>query len=109
MHKEVRVSLFNVMVLMYNLYLGLAEEEVGYEDAEQPLRDLEKSLDNFVYISLENLESLLWSSNLLDEIDKFNHPKGLTFRQFVRQLAPKNTRFDYTYNLFREIKSGNDK
>ena len=109
MDKKIRVSLFNIMILMYHLYSGLSEEEVGYEDADQPLRDLEKSLNNFVYISIENLQALLWSSNLLNEIDKFSHPKGLSFRQFVKELTPKDSRFDYKYNIFKEVSNGINK
>jgi hypothetical protein len=91
------LRVMDVAVLLYHVWRGAQEPEVGFEDAGNTLDGLTKSLNKKVFVPPGLLESCLWSCNLLDERGQFWHPRGLTFEQFASSVLGRD-RFNRTYN-----------
>lgn len=85
------------MVLLYNVHRGATINKVGFEDANNTLTSITKSMNAELTVSIADLESALWSCNLMNEQEEFWHPKEETFDQFVRSLL-KGRKFDKKYN-----------
>lgn len=100
------LSVMDLTVLLYHIYRGAQHSEVGFEDADKTLVQLSNALQvRRAAIPREVLESALWSCNLLNEVDEFWHPKGLSFRDWVKHmLAPYNSEFDEFYNWITDGK-----
>lgn len=104
------VSNLEAAVLLLHLHAAAhLPDEVGFEDANHSIAKLTRQLClHHTYIDRRFLESVLWSSNLMDEIGLFWHPNGDTFEEFLDRLVNKNKNryerniyFDRFYNLFR--------
>lgn len=76
-------------------------DEVGFEDANQTIEALCAKLNMKVTVRESDVESALWSCNLLSEKRRFWHPKGLTFDEFLSKLLP-GASFDKMYNVIKE-------
>ena len=101
-HKPTRsLRTIDLAILIYNVYKGAANKNVGFEDANETLDSLCNHLNKEFPIDVSLLESALWSCNLLDEEKQFWHPKELTFQQFVTKLFPKDS-FNRIYNMLEE-------
>ncbi len=96
--KIINLSESNVTVLLDHVSRGAAHPSVGFEDAARTRAQLYKALAGRA-VELEVLESALWSCNLLDEVGSFSHPDGLTFDQFVVDVAPKDMLFHKFFNV----------
>lgn len=98
-----KLSLLDVVVLLYHVYRGSQVEEVGFEDCERTMEEIVKQLNRkTVYINKEVVESALWSTNLMNEIGKFWEPTDLEFNDFVERLVSLESapiRFDDFFNL----------
>ena len=82
---------------------GAASPLVGFEDVARDKAALLRALSSKV-VTQDELESALWSSNLLDELGYFNHPDDISFDQFVTQFVSTGYKFDKFFNLITEIK-----
>lgn len=80
---------------------GAAHPNVGFEDAERTRGQLYRALAGRA-VEIEVLESALWSCNLLDEVGAFSHPAGLTFDEFVKEVAPAGRLFNKFFNVLLE-------
>lgn len=87
------VKALDLAILLYHVHRGAQHNEVGFEDAQESLESLTKALNKEISIPLQNLESALWSANLLDENNEFWHPEGLTFDEWVKKAFGKYDRF----------------
>jgi hypothetical protein len=90
----------SLVTLVDNVYRGAEHPDVGYEDAHIPFNKYLETLKSMHAITVDRLESGLWSCNLLNEEGKFWHPRGLTFDQFLGSLKTGDFVFNKTYNVF---------
>lgn len=95
---RIKVSILNLAVLLYNIHKGAAHDKVGFVDADNTLNSLTRSLEGQISVPTTDLESALWSCNLMCENEEFWHPRDETFNQFVKSVL-KGLRFDKKYNI----------
>lgn len=101
-NKTLKVNLYNLSILLYNLHKGNLDPDVGFEDADRTLKQLALALNKYVNIKIPLIESSLWSSNLLSEKGAFCHPEGKCFDDFVKEVVGRDYTFDKDYNFLRE-------
>jgi len=97
---EDRILLLNGMdcvVMIHHLYRY--DEEHGHADADRTLNQMKRLLDFKVRVPVSAVESGLYCCNLLGEEQKYWHPEGLTFDEFVKKIAP-GKKFNKRYNWF---------
>jgi hypothetical protein len=95
------IRAMDLAVLLYHVYMASKDPEIGFEGVDETLDTLTGKLNQEFQVDLPLLESALWSCNLLNEKEKFWHPRGLTFKQFVKDLFP-GERFNLIYNVIEE-------
>lgn len=95
------VRLLDIAVLLYAVYQGAADEDVGFEDAQETLDTLTRKLNKKIFMEPAVLESALWSCNLLNEKGKFIHPRGLSFEQFLKDVLGRD-KFNRVYNVIEK-------
>lgn len=95
------VSLMDLVILLGNVYRGLVEPLVGFEDADRTVAELTLELNRKTQVGRTALESALWSCNLLNEQGKFWHPKGVDFETFLKKIC-QGEGFNKSYNYFSE-------
>lgn len=91
------LSLYNLMILLYHVHKGAKTKDVGFEDANHSIRSLTKVLNHEVVVKKSEVESALWSCNLMAEQDLFWHPMGYDFDYFAK-VALKGKEFNKKYN-----------
>ena len=96
--RGVKVSLLDIMILLHNICAAADRKDIGFEDANHTLNTLTLSLGAKMMVELADVESALWSCNLLAEKKHFWHPSGLDFKIFVQQLLGPNHKFNTKYN-----------
>lgn len=99
---KIELSLFDILVLLDNIYLGAKDKYIGFEDADRTMDELIRELNKRIAIPQPLVESALWSCNLLDEKGKFSHKKGLTFNQFLSRIIKKGKKFNKDYNVIED-------
>lgn len=92
------VKMLHLTALLYNIYQGALDGEVGFEDAHRTLEGLTAPLNKSTQVLTSVLESALWSCNLMNEQGKWWHPTGITFDEFLKEVLEKDS-FDKMYNL----------
>ena len=97
-HNTRKISLHDALVLIYHIHQGADDTGIGFVDADNTRTSLTTALDRASWVALSDLESALWSCNLMNEKGKFWHPKGYTFDQFSRQVLKGRERFNKKYN-----------
>lgn len=103
--KFIGIKVIDIMVLLDHVRLGASMPDVGFEDANQTYDSMLRKLNKVIALPVSDVESALWSANLLDERGKFSHPEGLTFDEFVSKLKKDTETFNKNYN-FWESKDG---
>lgn len=98
--KTLKISNLDLTTLLYNIQQGSQEKDIGWEDASLSLNSIMRFLKGNSYITLDHVESALWSCNLRDEKGRFWDIKGRDFDQFVRSLLPQE-KFNRQYNFFQ--------
>jgi hypothetical protein len=77
----------------------------GNSDAVHSGAQIMRKGDKFnMWVYQPTVESLLYCCNLMNEGDKFHHPDGLTFDQFLRKLELRGWKFNKTYNYLEQKK-----
>lgn len=99
--KQRPLRTLDLAILLNNVFMAASDPEIGFEDANETLDSLVRKMNHEIQMDLSLLEAALWSCNMLKEKDKFWHPRGLTFRQFVKELFP-NERFSEIYHMLEE-------
>lgn len=93
-----KARLFDLMVLIANVWMANEDQNIGFEDADQTINELTQKMNYEVWTKMEDIESALWACNLLDEKGKFWHPRKYGFEEFVKVLLGHRT-FNRVYNL----------
>ena len=93
------VRLLELAVLLYHAHIASQDTDVGFEDANESLDNISRRLNKWIYMDPAIIESALWACNLLNEKNKFSHPRGLTFDQFVDKILKGRGKYDTFYNL----------
>ncbi len=96
------VRLLDLAVLLLHVHMGAKEEQVGFEDAQESIDTLTRKLNKKVFIDPALLESCLWSCNLMDEANKWWHPRDRTFDEFVRDVLGSSGEFNKIYNIIEK-------
>lgn len=91
------VRTFDFLVIVNNVLEGMKDKEIGCENPDEMPDRFLKRLNKFLRIYTDDLESALWSCNLLDEKGKFKHPDGVKFEPFI-ESALLGDRFNRAYN-----------
>lgn len=105
-----RLSLLDIVTLLYNVYRGAQTPDVGYEDCDRTLKEMIRDFGGRTtraQIPRETLESAMWSCNQMDVIGKFWSPTNEKFSDLVRRIEQSAVdgaaiKFDHRYNLLRE-------
>jgi len=101
--KRLGISTLDLVVLLANVLM--VDKAVGFEDAERTLEEYVKDAEFKVFIRKEMVESGLWACNTMDELNKFWHPRRLTFDQFVSKMLDRESyKFNKDYNWIEEKK-----
>jgi hypothetical protein len=100
-HESCWISINDLIVLVHNVVTAEQNKHVGFEHHGRTLKDMLKVLNRRARIRVSDLESALWSANLLDEQGKFWHMYGKTFEEWVKELNKEGV-FEREYNWFKE-------
>jgi hypothetical protein len=84
---------------MNNVWLASRNPRIGIVDANRTLEGLIKALDKEVTLDTDVLESCLYYSNLLNEIDAFKSPSGEGFETFLLRTLPQGFKFNKKLNF----------
>lgn len=100
--KSRRITALDLVVLLLNVIKGEKTSTVGFEDANRTFKELVGTLGHKKKIMVADslIESALWSCNLLDEQDKFEHPLGHKFTPWMKALLEPDG-FDRMYNFIK--------
>ncbi|NIO44446.1 MAG: hypothetical protein GTN36_02730 [Candidatus Aenigmarchaeota archaeon] len=105
MNRSVKVSTFNLAILLYNIWRAQASSKIGNMEVGKLLSHLERDLNKECKIPLHLLESACYYSNILSEIKEFWHPQDIRFNDFVKRIERNNNlKFDNFYNCFEDNK-----
>lgn len=92
---NINLSLYELAIILYHVKLGASDRNIGFEDTENSLNGITRALNRIIPIKKNYIESALWSANLLDEKNKFNHPEKIGFKEFLQPILRRN---DCTFN-----------
>lgn len=96
---SVYVTALDLTSLLYNCIEGSRINEIGYQDTERFYADLLMEASRTgIRISFETLESLLWSANMMDEVNLFWDSRNRKFDTLVRDILNRNGHKDYQFN-----------
>ena len=93
-----KLSALDILTLLINVHGASSNPYIGMEDAERALRDIYRELNFTVNVPRDLLESTLWACNMNNEAGKFQHPNGMTFKEFVNKVS-KGHKFNLDYNV----------
>jgi hypothetical protein len=91
------ISVLELVVILDNVYEASKDKNIGFEDPRETLFSFLFRMNRAIRMYTEDLESGLWSCNLLAEKGKFRHPKGWSFDEFVSKMLRGDT-FNKDYN-----------
>lgn len=97
--RYIQVTPMELAILVYSIAKSDALDEIGFEDAWHTQKELRAKLSINIGVPLDLVESCLWACNMLDEHEIFEHPDGIKFDTFVRNLLPDHLSFDKIYNI----------
>lgn len=99
------ITVKQLTVLLYNLYITIDDPAIGFEDADQTAVAFQGELNQTVKISQENLEKLLWHTTMAYESNSYWNPAQEPYDQFVNSLLDKNETFDRLVCLLKRKRS----
>ncbi len=85
-----RITLLDLLTLLYHVHEGALAPEVGFLDANNTIQSLTKKLNRETWIENSTLESALWSCNLMNEVEKFRDYKGRSFDDLLKSILGKD-------------------
>lgn len=91
------ITVLDLVVLLDNVFRAAKELDIGFEDPRETLEMFVSRMNKPIRVYTEDLESSLWSCNLLNEKLKFRHPKGIDFDEFLKRVLRGDT-FNKDYN-----------
>lgn len=105
--QTISISLRESLILLDNIYRANQDSEIGFEHAVKTIEDLVAPMEAArVELNLTDIESALWSCQLLDEKGAFWHPQGKTFDEFLKEISEEE--FNKFYCWFEKYGKGNE-
>lgn len=98
-----KITLMDLLTLLWNVRAGAKTDDVGFLDADNTLQSLTKKLNRKVWVDQSSLESGLWSCNLMAEVGKFQDLRDRTFETFLKDVLGA-TGYHRFYCLIEEKK-----
>lgn len=95
--REVKISLLNAAVLLRNIYTAASHGMVGFVDADKTLESLAKEMQKDVWFKSDTLESALYYTNMLAELEEMWHPQDIDFNTFIKRALPTGIDYDRYY------------
>lgn len=92
------MNAMQLLTMLHNVCEGASTPGVGYEDADIPYKTFLARLALTIAVPIEDVESALWSCNLMNEQKKFWHPDKKKFDEFLGGLKLENYVFDRKFN-----------
>lgn len=92
------ISALDLVVILDNVYQAAKEKDIGFEDSRETLSLFLFRMNRLIRLYTEDVESGLWSCNLLNEKGKFRHPRGWSFDEFLSRVLRGDT-FNKDYNF----------
>ena len=106
---QISVRVFDLAVLMYNLKLAIADEDIGNQHIKYSDMEHMSHMNRRVVIRADFYESALWASNMLEEKGNFQHPDGLTLKDFItRSLNRQGYSFNRDFNWIEAKEKKNE-
>jgi hypothetical protein len=105
--KRIEIPVLDLTTLLYNIYEGSKEKNIGWEDAALTLNDITRNLTYTCHVQPDDVESALWSCNLRDENKKFWDIKGRTFDEYLKSVVP-GYKFNKDYNFITKKEGRRD-
>jgi hypothetical protein len=91
--------------LLHCLCLAAKDEDIGFNHATTDLTGWFSSLAPYgVTINDAFVEDMLYAANLLNEQEKFVHPQGKSFDDFLKGLLKRGEVFDKDLNTIEQEK-----
>jgi hypothetical protein len=82
--------------------LALDQDDLdGWQDVNKSYDRFKYCFDRVVKVGVNDLESALWSANMMAERDGFWHPEGKNIKEFVKGILRKDQQFDFYYHRIR--------
>lgn len=108
-HKQFTVTLFDAMVLYFNV---MRASQLGWNDADKGLQQfIKEAKTNAITIKREELESMLAAcvqNSEAREANYFWHPTKKTLKGFIKELmrhqSTEQFYYDTYYNYFTNVK-----
>lgn len=91
------IHILDLVIILDNVWQASKDRDIGFEDPREMLHNFLFRMNKQTRLYTEDIESGLWSCNLLNEKGKFRHPRGWTFDQFLIRLLRGDT-FNKQYN-----------
>jgi hypothetical protein len=96
------ISTLDAAILLYHLTRGAQIKEIGFEDIDHTMEELQDRLSGEILVPVAAVESCLWSANLMNEVGAYWHPTNKSFDEFVANLVGPNKKFHRIYNLITD-------
>ena len=104
--REIEISILSLAALLLNVIKGQKEASVGFEHPEYSYRQFMARLNRRVRVPIELVDAALYTSRLLKQKDKFEHPLDYSFAQLVLDIETKgNVKLNYKWNFLEEKKN----
>lgn len=91
------VRLLDLAVLLYNTYKANEIPEIGFQDTTETIDDITRRLNQKILVDPRHIEAMMWACNMLYEENKFVHPAGMDFMDFIKRVVPTGE-FDLKFN-----------
>lgn len=95
------ISILDLVIILDNIYRAAKHKDIGFEDPRETMTSFIFRMDRKVSLYTEDIESGLWSCNLLNEKGKFRHPKDWTFEKFLEKML-SGDKFNKDYNYIED-------
>ena len=100
---KVKIKLYELAVLLYNMNQAANDSDVGFADANKTVEMISRELNKTLDLPATSIESLAWAANMMMEKKKFTHPDNIGFNQFIKKIEDRNKlSFNKTYNFFEK-------
>lgn len=100
---RVKISIYNLMILMNNFLKAKADPSIGYMELFKTETEFLREVNLQVNFPTDLIESLLYYANMVDENNDFWHPTCKSFRTLVLNVLPSDLYFDTEYNQITYI------
>lgn len=84
------VNIYDLAVLLHNTWLAARDPDVGHEDCRMTAQEFFGRMGRAQPVLKDDLEHMLWASQLLDEKKRFWHPRHKSVAEFARSAFPKH-------------------